>query len=187
MTSSCSLETQTQGSCAQSLDKCGSTWLFYIKASAALLKIKENTTASKLTGHWLHVILPGYSQQSLELLLGRIPLLGLSGTPVLCCLLTSLFVSVSHPFSSHKSFVFMLRASPNSLCDSICLFPILQEIWVLCENPASLDFPWVVKAWLSEPIIDNLHMPPRPKSFGLFNHNFTKLSFNIEHLISLRA
>lgn len=174
MTSSCSLETQTQGSCAQSLDKCGSTWLFYIKASTALLKIKENTTASKLTGHWLHVILPGCSQQSLELLLGRTPLLGLSGTPVLCCLLTFLFVSVSHPFSSHRSFVFMLRASPNSLCDSICLFPVLQEIWVLCENPPSLDFPWVVKAWLTEPLIDNLHMPPRPESFGLFNHNFTK-------------
>lgn len=88
-----------------------------------LYSLKENTTASELTGHWPHVILPGYSQQPLELLLGRTPLLGLSGTPVLCCLLTSLFVSVSHPFSSHKSFVFKLSASSNSLCDSISLFP----------------------------------------------------------------
>lgn len=143
MTSSCSLETQTQGFCTQSLDKCGSTWLFYIKASSALLKIKENTVASKQTGHWLYVILLGYSQQPLTLLVGTTPLLGMPWTPVLGRLLTSLFVSVSYHFFSHRSSVFKLSASSNSLCDSISLSPILPEVCVLCEIPASLDLPWV--------------------------------------------
>lgn len=120
---------------AQSLGKSDWMWPYYIKASIALLKIKENITALKQMDCWLQAIIWGYlnSQKPLVLSPSWIPLLGNLRTTIHFPLLASMFVSISFPFFSHKSFVLKLSASSKSLWDLISLSLILPEICILCE------------------------------------------------------
>lgn len=115
MTSSCSLETQTQYLC-QSLGKRGWIWPCYFKASIALLKIKENITASKQMDHWLQAIIWRYlnSQKPLILSPSCAPLLGNLKTAIRCLFLASMFGSISFPFFSRESLALELSASSNS-------------------------------------------------------------------------
>lgn len=115
---------------AQSLGKSGWIWPCYIKASIALLKIKENITAPKQMDCRLQAIIWRYlnSQKPLILSQSCTSLPGNPETTIHFPLVASVFGSISFPFFSHKSLVFKLSASSNSLWDSISPFLILPAI-----------------------------------------------------------
>lgn len=86
----------------QSLGKRGWIWPCYFKASIALLKIKENITASKQMDRWLQAITWRYlsSQKPLILSQSCTPLLGNLESTTQFPLWASVFGSISFPSSA---------------------------------------------------------------------------------------